>query len=92
MTAMHLHQSKVESAVESFVNVAIGLTVSMTCNLVAIPLIFNVTITAKQNIAMAVFYTVVSVVRSYCIRRYFNRAIGKFDKLLANNIRRLLND
>lgn len=88
---MSQRQSRVESVVEATVNVIIGLTVSMSCNMVAIPAIFNVEITAKQNIAMAVFYTVVSLIRQYILRRYFNRAIGKFDKRLSRFIERKMN-
>jgi hypothetical protein len=65
-------QSKVDSLMESLTNIAIGLAVSQAVNLVVIPLVMGVPISAGQNAALAACFTAVSLVRSYAIRRAFN--------------------
>lgn len=71
-------QTRLESIIESVVNILIGLWVSMLANWLILPMVFGITVSLEQNLTLGVFYTVISLVRSYCVRRYFNRNIGKF--------------
>lgn len=61
---------------EALINVAIGYGINLTANALLFPL-FGWHISLKQNVMLGVFYTVISIVRSYCIRRWFNKLIQK---------------
>jgi uncharacterized membrane protein YgaE (UPF0421/DUF939 family) len=65
-------QSRRGSIVETLTNVIVGLVVSFIANLVIFPLL-GWEISTSQNILLVIFYTVVSIIRSYALRRIFNR-------------------
>jgi hypothetical protein len=71
-----MSQSRRGSLIEAMINVAIGYGVNMTANFLIFPL-FGWHISLRDNIMLGVFYTVISIVRSYCIRRWFNGLIKK---------------
>ena len=64
-------QSRLQSLLESFVNVAIGYLVALGAQLLVFPL-FNIHIPLRDNVLIGVIFTVVSIVRSYGVRRLFN--------------------
>lgn len=64
-------QSRAGSATEAIVNVCVGYTINMAANAALFPL-FGWDITLKQNLLLGVFYTGISLIRSYCLRRTFN--------------------
>jgi len=64
-------QSKKRSFAEAWMNIAIGYSVNFTANLIILPL-FGFDVTIKQNLFLGGLYTLVSLARSYCIRRWFN--------------------
>lgn len=65
-------QRRWHSFVESWVNILVGLGVSALANWILFPL-FGWHISAKQNATLVVIYTAISFVRSYLLRRLFNR-------------------
>lgn len=65
-------QSRADSFMESLTNIAIGLAISMSANVVFIPPVTGQPIALRGNAVLAVIYTVISLVRSYTIRRLFN--------------------
>lgn len=65
-------QTRKQSLFEAVINVVVGLGVSMALNFAVFPF-FGWKISLSQNIALGVIYTVVSIVRSYCLRRFFNK-------------------
>lgn len=66
-----MSQSRKSSAIEAFVNIAIGLVVSMIANHLVFPL-YGFTPTISQNVSITAIYTAISFARSYCLRRMFN--------------------
>ncbi len=66
-----MSQTRKESAIEAIVNIIVGYTVNIMANFAIFPL-FGWEITLQQNLMMGVFYTVVSFVRSYALRRFYN--------------------
>jgi hypothetical protein len=66
-----MSQSRKGSAYEAVMNVLVGYTINMLANFAIFPL-FGWQISLSQNLQIGVIYTVVSLVRSYCIRRWFN--------------------
>lgn len=65
-------QSKLDSLMESLTNILVGLAVSFVANLLILPPLLGVEITAETNLLIGCFYTIVSLIRSYAIRRAFN--------------------
>jgi hypothetical protein len=65
-------QSRRGSMLESVINVLIGYGVAVGAQLLIFPL-FGVHLPLGDNMLIAVLFTVVSLVRSYCIRRVMNR-------------------
>lgn len=62
------------SLVEALINVAIGFGINFLANWLIFPL-FGFHITLRENLLIGVIYTVISVARSYVIRRWFNHLI-----------------
>ena len=56
---------------ESLVNVAIGYSVALATQIVVFPL-FGLEVRLDQNLVIGAIFTVVSIARSYCVRRAFN--------------------
>ena len=67
-----MSQTRRQSLIEAVINVVVGLGVSMALNFAIFPL-FGWHISLQQNLSLGVIYTVVSIARSYCLRRVFNR-------------------
>ena len=65
-------QTKKYSAIESIVNVLIGYLVAVGSQMVIFPM-FNIHIPTHQNFTMGLWFTLVSVIRSYILRRIFNK-------------------
>jgi hypothetical protein len=69
-----MSQSKKHSFIEACINTAIGFTITMLCSYFIYPLC-GMKITTKQNLALTLCFTVISIIRSYLIRRLFTRKI-----------------
>lgn len=67
-----MSQSRKGSATEAVINVLVGLAVSMTANALVFPL-YGFHPSLMDNIGITLIYTVISLVRSYWLRRLFNR-------------------
>ena len=65
-------QSKKMSFVESWTNVAVGYAINFLGQLFIYPLV-GVHVKLSTNLLIGAFFTVISVARSYCIRRWYNR-------------------
>jgi hypothetical protein len=64
-------QSRVQSAIEAVANVAVGYGVALLSQLAVFPM-FDIHIPLSSNLAIGAWFTVISLVRSYVIRRWFN--------------------
>jgi hypothetical protein len=56
---------------EVWVNILVGFGISFSCNMVVLPW-FGFDITAVQSLGIGLIMTVVSLIRSYLLRRWFN--------------------
>ncbi len=65
-------QSKWHSVVESMSNVAVGYGVALASQIVIFPF-YDINISLQDNIAIGVWFTLISLVRSYVLRRYFTK-------------------
>lgn len=66
-----MSQSRKGSALESTVNIAVGLIVSVVANHYVFPL-FGFVPSLAQNIWITIIYTAISFARSFLLRRAFN--------------------
>jgi hypothetical protein len=66
-----LTQSKIDSILESITNVMVGFSINFIANLLIFP-IFGWSISISQNMILGAIYTIISLLRSYCLRRAFN--------------------
>ena len=66
-----MKQSKTDSILEALTNIAIGAGIALLAQTIWFPLIGK-TFTFEENLATTAFFTVVSFVRSYGVRRLFN--------------------
>ena len=65
-------QSRTMSAVESVANVVIGYGVALTTQVIVFGLL-EIPVSLEQNLWIGGIFTAVSLVRSYVVRRLFNR-------------------
>ena len=65
-------QTKKQSLIESITNVIIGYIVAVISNIAILPL-FGVNLTFGDSLLIGVWFTVISLIRGYCVRRYFNK-------------------
>jgi hypothetical protein len=65
-------QTRAESALESATNIVVGLAVSISANLLVLPL-FGYSPGFGEALGIAAIFTAISLLRSYALRRWFNR-------------------
>ena len=65
-----MKQSRTMSLVEAVANVAVGYGIAVITQLLVFPL-FGLSTTLAENLAMGAIFTVVSIARSYMLRRLF---------------------
>ena len=64
-------QSKKQSLIESLTSTTIGIIIGIVLNLTILP-IFGYPVSVVDSLWISVIFTVVSIIRSYIIRRWFN--------------------
>lgn len=69
-------QTRMWSLIEVVANVMIGAYAALLTQMLVFPL-YGIAITLSQNIEIMVIFTVVSVLRSYIMRRFFVWLGGK---------------
>ena len=67
-----MRQSRVMSLVESMANVVVGYAVAVVTQILIFPA-FGLQTTLAQNLKMGAVFTIVSLGRSYALRRLFER-------------------
>ena len=65
-------QTKKQSLIESITNILIGYTISVIAQAIIYPL-FWINIWTWKNLMIWAIFTIISLVRNYIIRRYFNK-------------------
>jgi hypothetical protein len=60
------------SIAEAWANIAVGFAVNFTANMVILPFFGFTALTLGANFEIGMLYTVISLVRSYVLRRWFN--------------------
>ena len=65
-----MKQSRLMSMVELLANVLVGYVVAVVMQMAVFPL-FGLAVTVTENLLIGLIFTVVSIVRSYALRRGF---------------------
>lgn len=65
-------QLKRHSLIESITNVAVGYGVALVSQIVVFPW-FGIRVTLRDNLWIGLWFTVISIARSYVLRRVFTR-------------------
>lgn len=79
-----MEQSKLSSLIESLINILIGYVVALLSQLLIFPMV-GIHISLSTNFEIGAWFTVISLVRSYVIRRWFNSMIRNSAKRLAKS-------
>jgi hypothetical protein len=73
-----MKQTKLQSFIESITNVAIGYLVALFSQIIIFPF-YGISISITDNLMIGAWFTVISIARSYLIRRYFNKKLFTFN-------------
>jgi len=76
---MYGGQSRSASIREAIANIVIGYIVSIVAQLIIFPA-FGIHVPIHANLWIGAILTILSFIRMYCIRRYFNGVDDKGDK------------
>lgn len=79
-------QTRLGSFIEAWINVAIGFCINFAANLLILPAFGFTSLTVAMNVYLGLIYTVISVVRSYAIRRWFNARLHAAAMRLAGRL------
>jgi len=77
-----MNQTRLGSLIEVCINILIGFSINWIANMYILPL-YGFAITGGQAFSMGLLFTVISVVRSYVIRRWFNSMLRKASERMA---------
>lgn len=82
-----MRQTRAMSLVEAIVNVFVGYGVAITTQILVFPW-FGLHATLGDTLAIGLIFTLVSIARSYCLRRLFERLKGMARLRIAMSRRR----
>jgi hypothetical protein len=69
-----MSQTRISSLIEAVINTAVGFVISLVLTAVVLPA-YGHAVTLSQNLQITAIFTVASILRSYCLRRWFNARI-----------------
>lgn len=80
-----MKQSRLMSLVESLANVLVGYGVAVATQMAVFPL-FGLAVTVSENLLIGLIFTVVSIVRSYALRRGFEALQARQSAMASSTI------
>lgn len=80
-----MQQTRLGSLIEALMNIVIGYGVALLSQLAIFPM-FNIHIPLSTNLWIGVWFTLISLIRSYIIRRWFNARLHNAAQALTNNL------
>ena len=80
-----MKQTKIESLIEATINTLIGFVVTFTF-LPLVNFVCGIEMSGGQMTASTVLFTILSVARSYVVRRFFNNHLQLLKKRIKNII------
>ncbi len=67
-------QTKYQSLIESITNILIGYLTAILSQVLIFPL-FDIYVSLQDNLLIGLYFTIISLLRSYLVRRYFNKRV-----------------
>lgn len=80
-----LRQTRIGSLIEACANVLIGFGVALISQIVVFPLV-GIHVSLSTNLEIGLWFTVISIVRSYVIRRWFNARLHAAAQRMAARV------
>ena len=80
-----MNQSRLGSLIESAISTAIGYGVALVSQLLVFPL-FGINVPLSTNLWIGAWFTVISLVRSYVIRRFFAQRLHNASTRMARSV------
>lgn len=77
-----MEQTRLGSLIEATFNTAIGFGVALLSQIVVFPM-FGIHVPLSTNLGIGAWFTVISVVRGYVIRRWFNERLHRAAAVIA---------
>lgn len=77
-----MEQSRLGSLIEAWANIAIGYVVALLSQIVVFPM-FGIYVPLSTNLWIGAWFTAISLVRSYVLRRWFNARLRQASEALA---------
>lgn len=77
-----MNQSRIGSLIEAAANVVIGYLVALASQLVVFPLV-GIHVSLGTNLEIGAWFTLISLARSYILRRWFNARLHAAAQRLA---------
>lgn len=77
-----MNQTRIGSLIESFMNIAIGYLVALLSQIIIFPML-DIHVSLSDNLLIGAYFTLISLVRSYVIRRWFNARLHNAAQSLA---------
>lgn len=74
-----MSQTKKGSFIEAWANVAIGFGINYGANIIFLPLLWDADKPYKAALYIGLVFTVISVARSFLLRRVFNKIKAKWN-------------
>ncbi|MCX7097846.1 MAG: hypothetical protein NTV43_08085 [Methylococcales bacterium] len=80
-----MNQPRLASFIESVANAFIGYFIALASQLMLFPL-FNIHIPLSSNLWIGAWFTVISIMRSYILRRWFNAKLHRAAEKIAKSV------
>lgn len=80
-----MNQSRLGSLIEACMNTGIGLVINLVAQRLVFPL-FGFDPPFATNLSIAAIFTVISIARSYVVRRWFNARLHRAADALAKAV------
>ncbi len=80
----YIGQTRIQSLIESWTNVLVGWIVGLTSQVLLFPL-FGIHSSFKTNLWLSLWFTLISIARSYALRRYYNWSHGRVNHRRIEN-------
>lgn len=77
-------QTKLNSLIEAITNTAVGFCISLLATFIIFPIV-GIESTGIKNVIITLFFTVISIIRGYVLRRIFNKQKNNISKNETSN-------
>lgn len=77
-----MEQSRLSSLIEATVNTAIGFVIALVSQFALFPLV-GIHVSMAVQLELVTYFTIISVIRSYVLRRWFNARLHAMANAVA---------